>query len=124
MSVNLYSFTSGFDQTVFDHIKKLNPFFRRVDADKSGECGHMMFDARLLDNVFGLVEFEHKQTFDLAYVNNASSVTLRTTSDYELFFNYVQLAGYDNYRFRELSSTIGSLADVDTITGVNYIVVV
>lgn len=123
MYVNLYSFTSGFDQTVFDHIKRLHPFFRRVDADKSGECGHMMFDARLLENVFGLVEFEHKQTFDIAYINTASSVTLRTTSDYELFFNYLQLAGYDNYRFRELSSTIGSLADVDTITGVDYVVV-
>ena len=124
MSVNLYAFTSGFDQTVFDHINILNPFLRRVDADKSGECGHMMFDARLLEHIFSFVEFNHKQTFDIVYVNSASSVTLRTTSDYELFFNYLQLAGYDNYRFRELTSTICALAEVDTITGVNYVVVV
>lgn len=125
-SVNLYSFTSGLDQPVFDHIQSLHPFFRRVDADKSGECGHMMFEARLLDNVFGLAEFKHKQSFHIAYLNcGVPSVTKKTTSDYELLFNYLQLSGYTNHTFRELSSTTTtSLADVDTTTDVNYVVVI
>lgn len=124
MSMNLYSFTSGFDQTVFDHLRSLHPFLRRADVNKSGECGHMMIDSRIIREIFFIVELERNQTFDVLYVNNASSVTLRTTSDYEIFFNYMLLNGHGNHRFRELSSTIGDLTDVDTITGVNYVVVV
>lgn len=121
--VNLYSFTSGLDPVVFAHMHNLSPIFRRMDPDKSGECGHMMFEVRNLINLCVLTELIHGQSFELVYLNFAADLVAKTTSEYELYFNYLLQAGYSNYEFRVLPWTTGTVADVDAVTDVNYVVV-
>jgi hypothetical protein len=120
---NLYSFVDGYNAPVFTHMHDMHPFFRCIDDTKSGECGHMILETRNMFTVFGLVELSNNQDFYQVFLSRVPSFNSKTTSEYELFFNFLPLSGFSNFQYRALTWRTGILADVATTTDVNYLVV-
>jgi hypothetical protein len=121
--VNLYSFVNGYNADVFTHMHNMHPFFRCIDDTKSGECGHMIFETRHMFTVVGLVELLNNQDFYSVFLSRVQSFSSKTTSEYELFFNFLPLSGFSNFQYRSLPWRSGVLADVATTTDVNYLVI-
>lgn len=121
--VNMYSFVSGHNASVFTHMHDMHPFFRCNDDTTSGECGHMMLETRHMFTVLGLVELSNNQQFYSVFLSRVPSFASKTTSEYELFFNFLPLSGFSNFQYRALTWRSGVLADVATTTDVNYLVV-
>jgi len=120
---NLYSVVSGSNADVFTHMHNMHPFFRCTDDTKSGECGHMIFETRHMFTIFGLVELFNNTELYTMFLSSVPSFDSKTTSEYELFFNFLPLSGFSNFQYRELTCRPGVLADVATTTDVNYLLI-
>ena len=55
----LYAYGSEYHKPYFQHMKKLDKDFTRVDINKSGICHHMIFEKKYIDEIISKIEKNH-----------------------------------------------------------------
>lgn len=85
----LYNYGNENHGPYFEHMTRLNKDFKKIDPHKSGICHHMMFETKYLNELFSLVETEHKEPFYKVFLRLVTDVTHSGASEYEIYFNYM-----------------------------------
>lgn len=89
----LFDYGTEHHAPYFVHMKRLHPSLRKVHADKSGICHHMMFDKKLVREMMDMVEQHHqnKLPFYRLFIDLVpeENYTGSGASEYEMFFNYM-----------------------------------
>jgi len=85
----LYNYGTENHAPYFEHMFKLHKDLKKIDAHKSGICHHMMFETKYLNELFSLVETEHKEPFYKVFLRLVVDVTHSGASEYEIYFNYM-----------------------------------
>lgn len=85
-----YAVGQEYIKAYFKHSNKLLPGLKKVFADKSGVCHHMLFQKAVMDDLFFQVESFHKQEFWKAFCLcvNPSDLSKAGAADYEIYFNF------------------------------------
>lgn len=119
-----YNFGREYHCHYFDHMQKLHPGFERV-YELSGICHHMMFDCRVLKQLFEMVEKNAGLTpFWVIFLEKVEPWLRHGhgsgASEYELYFNYVCKYHSDEIEVRELCwenvRTLDLTKDLDYIS--------
>lgn len=98
----LYNFGSEYHPPYFEHMKKLHPsLYPKFDG--SGICHHMMFQKSKLMQLFKLIEDLHHQPFYISFLNFLLPNEESGASEYEIYFNYIQLYHDDDIIIRPLT---------------------
>ncbi len=100
-----YNFGREYHCHYFDHMQRLHPDFTRV-YELSGICHHMMFETRLIKELFELVEKNEDKPFWVIFLEKVEPWLRHGfgsgASEYELYFNYVCKFHPDEIEVREL----------------------
>ena len=92
-----YMFTSSDEnhEPYFRHMLKLHPSFTK-QIKKSGISHHMIFNKKIIKEMFNLVEDFHKKEFWIIFIEMVDehtkhpiNVSESGASEYELYFNYI-----------------------------------
>jgi hypothetical protein len=106
----LYNFSNENHKEYFNHMNRLLPTLVKMDKTKSGICHHMIFNKNIIKVLFDKVEY---------YYNFTNNVTKKFyeifllcvdkdwysgsgASEYEIYFNFIQLYFPNDYIIREL----------------------
>lgn len=101
-----YNYGKECHSPYFNHMKLLDNSLKRVYADKSGICHHMMFETKKIKKMFSLIEKNHVENkfyeiflnkVDRKFYANGSGA-----SEYELYFNYLLTYHHDEIIIRKL----------------------
>jgi hypothetical protein len=118
----LYNFGREYHQFYFDHMKRLNPAFRRV-YELSGICHHMIFEQSILEELFNRVSTE--KPFWMVFLEEVDSWLRHGigsgASEYELYFNYVSQFHSDKIEVRELQWENVKMLDFKKYAHLDYI---
>jgi hypothetical protein len=89
----------------YEHMTRLHEKFKKIHKH-SGICHHMMYDNKIIQEIFTLTEDKHKKSFWIAFlelVNEDLRHNSRSgASEYELYFNYVLNYHFDKVKIRIL----------------------
>lgn len=98
-TLNAFSVCS-IDPQYFECMYRLNNFFIK-SANISGICHHMIFEKKILDEIFNLI----KQPDEEVYETIIKAVTPSSSgfSEYELYFNYIFKKYPELYTIRHLN---------------------
>jgi len=103
---NIPIYTTGNEYNIpyFEHMKLLHTSFQKVHHE-SGICHHMMFNKNYIQEIFDLVENEHKKPFWQAFMLCVDEHTCSGSgaSEYELYFNYMVKNHNDKIKIRRLN---------------------
>lgn len=106
----LYNYGTEYHKEYFNHMKCLLPYLVKVAEDKSGICHHMIFNKSIIKDLFKRVE-EHynnindvnKNFYDIFLMMvNESFRNGSGASEYEIYFNFIQLFYQNNMKIRKL----------------------
>lgn len=93
----------------FTHMNLLHNSFSKVH-NKSGICHHMLFNKKYINEIFTIVEEQHKKPFWQAFIttvcehkNYQVNVCESGASEYELYFNYMVKNHIDKIIVRDLN---------------------
>jgi len=77
----------------FEHAARLLPGLKRVNMKHSGIAHHMLFQKPVLEDLFRLVEEQHKTEMWRAMCRSVDMNELYRScmSEYEIYFNFIQL---------------------------------
>lgn len=126
-----YNFSREYHCHYFDHMQRLHPGLKRM-YELSGICHHMMFDTRLLLQLFDMVEKHVEKQDSIVTVKPFWVIFLEKVepwlrhgygsgaSEYEIYFNYVCKYHPDEIEVRELCwenvRTLDFTKDLDYIS--------
>lgn len=99
----LYSFSKECNLPYFDHIKRMLPALKKR-SNYSGIAHHMLFEKRILDQLFSTIEKLHKKPFWEVFCSKVDPKFYSGSgaSEYELYFNFA--LNYNNKaRLRHLN---------------------
>jgi hypothetical protein len=94
---NKFLFSTGNEEHTpyFEHMSRLDNAFKKY-YNKSGICHHMLFNTKYINEIFNIVEKNHKKPFWQAFIlsvnehlNKNINCTESGASEYELYFNYM-----------------------------------
>lgn len=108
-----YFFTVGREywKPYFEHMKRLHPTFRKMNAQCSGISHHMMFSTKYVVEMMDLVEKHHKNKkpfFQIfiesvkEHLNHLPTHSESGASEYEIYFNYMLQYHSDLVSIRQL----------------------
>ena len=105
----LYNYDVSTDQfpahgPYFDHMKKMDSRWRRVDNRKSGICHHMLFEKRYVNEIIDHIEKKHNDTFWNVFFKMVDEKDMLDSgaSEYEIYFNYITRYHSDKIKLRLL----------------------
>ncbi len=101
----LYNYSYEYNPPYFDHLRKLHPsFYNSINV--SGICHHMMFQKKILIEIFKLVEEYHHEPFYVCFLKciNEKDRMYSAASEYEIYFNYIYNYHEHNIIIRALKS--------------------
>ena len=103
-SLPLYNFSNENHTPYFEHMYKLHPTLKKTNLNKSGICHHMIFQKNIINNLFILVEKLHKKKFYEIFLEsiNKKDILGSGASEYEIYFNYLQIYHNNKFIIREL----------------------
>jgi hypothetical protein len=110
----LYNFGRGeFHHPYFNHMRKLHPSLHRYDISKTGICHHMIFQKSLVTELFTMVEQFHKKQFYIVFLESVDQNDILGSgcSEYEIYFNYLQIYHKNKITIRELKWTNSRYVD-------------
>ena len=124
----LYNFSTEYNLPYFYHMNKLHPQFKK-SSDKSGICHHMLFQNNIVKELFNLVEKYHNDTFYKVFLKSIDKKDILGSgaSEYEIYFNYLQIFHKEKIIIRELkwkninSSDVVKFIGLPHLTDVNYV---
>jgi len=95
-----YNYSHEYTLPYFECMYRLNNFFTK-STDISGICHHMIFEKKILDEIFDLI----KQPGEEVYETIIKAVTHKEIgfSEYELYFNYIFKKYPEFYTIRHLN---------------------
>lgn len=99
----LYNFSNEYNKPYFNHMKKLDSNFEKVFRYFSGICHHMMFETKIIKEIFNIVEKNHNDTFYNIFIKSIDCNVLSSASEYEIYFNYIFKYHIDNVKLRKLN---------------------
>ena len=85
------------------HMLKLNKNFNYSFSSKSGITHHMIFETKYIQEIFDIVEKEHKDKFYNIFLKHVSKETHSGASEYEIYFNYIFTNHSDKVKLRKLT---------------------
>jgi len=87
---NLYASGREHNKPYFEHMEKLHPSLKKY-FNESGICHHMMFNSKIIKELFQLVENYHNKQFWIAFLECVpkNKFTHSGASEYEIYYNYV-----------------------------------
>lgn len=109
----LYNYGNENHAPYFEHMLKLNKDLKKV-ARMSGICHHMMFETKYLNELFNLVETEHKEPFYKVFLKLVTDVTHSGASEYEIYFNYMLSKHKDKIIVRPLDFANSNTLDLNS----------
>lgn len=101
----LYNPGTKYHEPYFKHMNKMHPSLRRVNKKYSGISHHMLFQKEKINHLFRLVEEYHgseKQFWEI-FLENITVFDESGASEYEIYFNYIQLYHENDFKIRKLS---------------------
>jgi len=110
----LYNFgTVEFHHPYFNHMRKLHPSLYKYDMSKTGICHHMIFQKSLVTELFTMVEQFHKKQFYIIFLESVDQNDILGSgcSEYEIYFNYLQIYHKNKITIRELKWTNSRYVD-------------
>ena len=117
-----YNFGREYHCHYFDHMGRLHPEFTRV-YELSGICHHMMFETRIVREMFEMVEENGNKPFWQIFLEKVEPWLRHGigsgASEYELYFNYVCKFHADEIEVRELCWE--NVRTLDFNMGLHYI---
>ena len=115
-----YNFGKEYHCHYFDHMVRLHPDFT---YELSGICHHMMFETRIVREIFEMVEENGNKPFWQIFLEKVEPWLRHGfgsgASEYELYFNYVCKFHSDEIEVRELSWE--NVRKLDFCKELNYI---
>ena len=99
----LYNPGTEYHIPYFEHMKRLNNTFQRVDRSMSGISHHMIFETKYVKEIFDLVESEHGKTFWIVFLEKVVDIYDSGASEYEIYFNYMLWYNPDKIKIRKLN---------------------
>lgn len=117
----LYNYGTEYNEEYFNHMKCLLPDLVKVDKDKSGICHHMIFNQSIIKDLFKRVEDyynsmndDKKNFYDIFLMMvNKSSYNGSGASEYEIYFNFIQLFYQNNMKIRKLEWVNNSITNIN-----------
>ena len=113
-----YNYSSEYTPDYFNCMSKLNSYFER-SVTKSGICHHMIFEKKILDEIFSLIQTSNEEIYET--IMKAVDNWHHGFSEYELYFHYIFKKYPKEYALRYLRYAdvddykIGSYSDYDYI---------
>ena len=101
----LYNYSSEHTPDYFACMTRLNNFFEK-SVNVSGICHHMMFESKILKEIFCLIKKEGEEVYET--IIKAVQQWHHGFSEYELYFNFIFKKYPERYNIRQLN-----YADVD-----------
>jgi hypothetical protein len=101
----LLNYGFEYNEPYFKHMTKLHNSLHRFDSNRSGVVHHMLFDKKILKELFDLVEDYHKKAFWVAFldcVGLSKDEAFSGASEYEIYFNYCCIFHNDKIKVRRL----------------------
>lgn len=98
----LYNFGTEYNAPYFTHMSKLDKNLIKIDSHKSGICHHMMFENTYINELFCIVENNHKDKFYNIFLKFVTEPNLSGASEYEIYFNFILKNHADKIQIREL----------------------
>lgn len=83
-----YNFGSEYSREYFKHMSRMSSKFIKRKS-MSGICNHMMFETKFVNEIFRIVEKEHKKLFWKVFLEKVRDIDNSGASEYELYFNYI-----------------------------------
>jgi len=108
---NKYIFTVSNENhdPYFKHMKRLHNSFTKQTSD-SGIAHHMIFNRKIIKNMFKIVEEYHKKPFWVAFIESVDehkkyniNVSESGASEYEIYFNYMLIYNKEITVIRQLN---------------------
>lgn len=118
-------FTMGYENTIpyHEHSTKLHPSLVRFYNQYSGISHHMLFNRIYIQELFGLVENYHEDSFFNVFLKSidASNREDLKCSEYEIYFSFMCTHHPEKYIIRELKwCNIGHINN-DVIKNYDYV---
>jgi hypothetical protein len=79
----------------------------------------MMFETKYINELFEIIETQHKDTFYNVFLKSVSEKSGSGASEYEIYFNYMLKYHFDKIQIRKLNWINVSNLDLDS--DVDYI---
>jgi hypothetical protein len=104
MNTPLYAYGSEYHTPYFEHMKRLDPSFIKVDKQHSGICHHMLFETIYINEIIQLVEQRHNDTFYNIFIKQVDNINFSRSgaSEYEIYYNYMLKYHPDKIKLRPL----------------------
>ena len=104
MNKSLYAYGTEFHKSYFEHMKRLDPSFIKVDKEHSGICHHMLFETIYINEIIQIVEQRHNDTFYNIFIKEVDNTDYNYSgaSEYELYYNYMLQYHPDKIKIRPL----------------------
>jgi hypothetical protein len=100
----LYNYGTEYHLPYFDHMTKLHPTLTK-QTQYSGICHHMMFQRKIIEQLFELVQTYHNTEFYKAFLQciNKKDILGSGASEYEIYFNFLHIYQKDNFIIRKFN---------------------
>lgn len=116
----LYNPGTEYHIPYFEHMKRLNNTFQRVDRSMSGISHHMIFQKKYIMEIIDLIELEHGRPFWIVFLEKVVDIYDSGASEYEIYFNYMLWYNPDKIKVRRLNwmnvSDINQYFDLDYVS--------
>lgn len=104
LNKSLYAYGTEFHKPYFEHMKRLESSFVKVDKSNSGICHHMLFETIYINEIIHLVESKHNDSFYNVFIKQVNTTDFINSgaSEYELYYNYMLKFHSDKIMVRPL----------------------
>ena len=120
-SIPIYTTSEEFHKPYFDHMQKLLPQLHRFDEKESGIVHHMVFDKKIINEMINKIEKHTSTNFYDAFIDYLDfEMTESPCSEYEMYFNYIQIYHQDNHSKRKLKWKNTSCINKDLLTSYDF----
>lgn len=114
----MYNYGTEYHLPYFEHMRRMNSSFEKMDQDKSGICHHMMFERKYINEIMELIRQEHQQPFWRVFLEKVDDHqrTGSGGSEYEIYFNYMLKNHRDKIIVRHLpwNNFVTSIDNINT----------
>jgi hypothetical protein len=120
--IPLYNISNEYNQPYFSHMKKLHPTLIKKTSF-SGICHHMMFQTKIISQLFKLIESYHRKPFYICFLEciDSNHILGSGASEYEIYFNYLHIYHSTEFKIRQLKWTNSSfLINNDNYDYISY----
>jgi len=113
-----YNYSHEYTPDYFSCMGRLNYFFEK-SVSKSGICHHMIFEKKILEEIFDLIKIDGEKVYEtiIKAVDNGFS----GFSEYELYFHYIFKRYPKEYTIRNLRYEDVDDYKVGSYIGLDYI---